>query len=366
LADLHLGWQPRHLGENCSARTRERDEFLRRAVDFAINKTNQIDAVVIAGDLFETHRPEQAVLEMTRGQLKRVEQAGVFLVTVPGNHDEITYQDSVYRQDVERWPGVLAQNPNPDVIACLEKNGEKTAFYGLAYTGGVTRTAEPLHVFPKVEAQRHIGIFHGSLDWDAGDRSLPISGEAAAQSGYDCLALGHIHRHSVRSLGTVQAVYAGAAEAKGFNDSGTGHMTVLNMGERLQVETIDAACRPCQNRVLDISRCDGPEDVSRLLMAMADQQAMVRVVLSGVAGFQPDIKRLQEVHRNLFYHLEMDSDGVFLHRELIDALAVEPTIRGYFIRRMQDCIRDAVDDEEREVHERALMRGVAALGGGVS
>ncbi len=53
--------------------------------------------VIIAGDLFETHKPEPALVEEVVAQLERLERAGVAVVTVPGNHDEITYADSVYR-----------------------------------------------------------------------------------------------------------------------------------------------------------------------------------------------------------------------------------------------------------------------------
>jgi DNA repair protein SbcD/Mre11 len=363
LADLHLGWQPRFLNELCSERARERDAFLKRAIDFALDKNNRIAVVVIAGDLFETHRPEQAVLEMSLEQLNRLEKAGIFLITVPGNHDEISYRDSVYRREGSRWPGILVQNPQADQVACLENNGEKTAFYSLAYTSGITRTAQL--DFPRSEANRHIGIFHGSLDWDAGDRSLPLSGKSLAASGYSCVLLGHIHQHSVRTLGRVQAVYAGAAEAKSYDDPGTGFLTVVNLGEKVSVDTYDALCRPCFTHVLDISNCEGPDELGYLLEEIGNPQALAKVVLSGVAPFQPDTKVLLEQYKHRFYHLEIDSDGLFLSRSLIQAMATEPTIRGYFVRKMQERLEASADEQEIIVLNRALMRGVAALGGGV-
>ncbi|WP_324667949.1 hypothetical protein [Geochorda subterranea] len=44
-------------------------------------------------------------------QFRRLEAAGVRVVTVPGNHDEITCADSVYRERASEWPGLLVQSP---------------------------------------------------------------------------------------------------------------------------------------------------------------------------------------------------------------------------------------------------------------
>ena len=105
LADLHLGWQPEFLGEKKDERARERDSLLARAADFALDAKNDINAVLIAGDLFETHRPPRPLVEMAIAQLQRLQRGGLFILTVPGNHDEITYHDSVYRAEGHRWPG---------------------------------------------------------------------------------------------------------------------------------------------------------------------------------------------------------------------------------------------------------------------
>lgn len=366
LADLHLGWQPLFLGEKAGERADERNGLLRRAAEFALDKRNRIDAVIIAGDLFETHNPQAALVDAAISALERLERAGKRVITVPGNHDEVTYHDSVYRREADRWPGILALNPHPAHIACFERDGRKTAFYGLAYTAGVTQTMPPLREFPRREADRHVGVFHGSLDWDAGDRSLPISGEAAAQSGYDCLALGHIHKHTVRRLKQVTACYAGAVEAKGFSDTGCGHFTVLDIGETVRVETADACCRPCRLHTIDLSSCERLEDALQRFRELADPRAISKVLLSGYAAFAVDAARLQEQFAHLFYHLDVESESVFLPDDLLDSLQDEPTIRGFFVRTMQERMKQAQADEEREILRRALFKGVAALRGGDS
>ena len=60
---------------------------------------------MIVGDLFETHCPEEPLVAAAVAQLRRLEQAGIPVVTVPGNHDEITYPNSVYQTRRDDWPG---------------------------------------------------------------------------------------------------------------------------------------------------------------------------------------------------------------------------------------------------------------------
>ncbi|MBS4032410.1 MAG: DNA repair exonuclease [Clostridiales bacterium] len=364
LADLHLGWQPEFLGEKKEERTRERDNFLRRAVDFALDSRNRIHVVLIAGDLFEVHNPSRPLVEMALSQLQRLVKNNIFLLTVPGNHDEITYHDSVYRAEAHRWPGYLATSPMPREIARLELDGKTTSFYGMAYTGGLTKTSPPLETFPKEEADRHVAVLHGSLDWDTGDRSMPISSAAVAGSGYDCLAMGHIHRFSTRFLGKTTACYAGAVEAKTFHDPGTGMFTVLSLGESVNVERVDAACRLYQTKELDLNLCDTFEDVARTIAQWADPQLILRIVLKGQVNYRVDPAALQEANAHLFYHLQVDSEGVYLDLDSLASLAGEPTIRGYFTKRLLARLEGEEDDTEIDMIKKALTRGIAALRGG--
>src|SRR5690606_6029463 len=60
LADLHLGYEPPWSGI-AKARRKERDGRLAKAVAWALQ--NDIDLVLIAGDLFETHRPPAELVD---------------------------------------------------------------------------------------------------------------------------------------------------------------------------------------------------------------------------------------------------------------------------------------------------------------
>lgn len=332
-------------------------------MDLALDQRQGISLVVIAGDLFETHRPEPDLVEEVIRQLQRLTSGGVQVVTVPGNHDEITYHDSVYRREAARWPGLLVTPPMPALVSTLAINGTKVNVFALSYTGGITRTNPPLADFPAAQDNGiNLAIFHGSLDWEAGDRSLPLSGPGLARAGYDYVALGHIHRAGERRLGKSLAAYAGAVAGKGFFDPGEGSWTVANIAAgSVRLERIAAPVRPWRLEKVDVSGWDSLEEGEAALASLADGQALVQVHLTGTTSFPLDSGVLQARLANRFHYLELLDETTGLDQSLWQQWSQEPTIRGLFIRRLQEKLAGAVDDQEVQILRRALFRGVMAL-----
>lgn len=364
LADLHLGWEPRFMpADRAAERRRRRDSLLRRAVDFALDPENRVGLVVIAGDLFETHRPEPDLVASVLAELRRLERAGVPVVTVPGNHDEITYPDSVYRRYAGEWPGVLVRNPLPAHVVALRVGDVPVHLYSLAYTGGLTPTRPPLADFPRLdEAGFHLAVFHGTLGEWGGDRSLPLDREALARAGYDYVALGHIHQHLEERLGNTPAVYCGAVEGKGFDDPGVGCWTLVEVdGGRARVIRQPVPVQPIRVRRLDAGAFDDPDAVAAAVAELADPDLILRVELTGAPAFEVDGQRLAAALADRFFHLEIEDRTETVAPELLDRWAAEPTILGLFVRRMRARMEAAGDERERRVAARALRMGIHAL-----
>lgn len=369
LADLHLGWQPRLPGTAGVLWQKERDQLLKRAVDFALSPSNGVHLVVIAGDLFESHRPDQYFVRNVIAELQRLTAAGIGVVTVPGNHDEITYHDSVYRRYAADWPGVLVTNPMPEHVATLELDGLPVHFYSLAYTGGLTRTTPPIDAFPRAtDPGIHIGVFHGSLDWDAGDRSLPIRSEALAQAGYQYVALGHIHQHQMRRVQQTTIVYAGAVEGKGFFDPGVGHWTVAEIdpvARETKVHKIPVPVKPIRTETLDVGRLGSAEELHDAIKLMVHQDLMLQIRLTGSPSWPVDVDEVADRFGSLFFHLDIADDTEFYSGHHLDAYVHEMSVRGEFVRRMRARLQSAADPDEKRIVERALRVGLTALDKGV-
>lgn len=366
LADLHLGWEPSGWPTTQAAtRAERRDGLLARVVDVALEE--RPDIVVIAGDLFETFDPQARLVEDVLRQLRRLESAGILTVTLPGNHDEITYAASVYRARSAHWPGVLVTRPMPGPIASLRVAGEDVHLYGLAYTGGVTPANEPLRDFPRSqEPGMHLATFHGTLGLPAhGERSLPLDEQALAAAGYHYVALGHIHRPGSRSLPGGPAVYPGCIEGKGFDDPGVPFLTFVSWdGTRARVDQSPFAIQPIRNHELDLTLIDGPEDIDDAIAALADADAIQLVRLTGASRLpELDVGALAARHASSFFHLVVDDSSVAVAPDLVRRWAAEPTIRGAFVARMQARLQAAKGEAERADVERALRFGIGALQG---
>ena len=365
LADLHLGWAPQDWGGREAERRQERDGILKKAVDLALDPAAQIQLVLIAGDLFESHRPPTDLVVDVMAELDRLVRAGLQVVTVPGNHDEITYHDSVYRKYGRDWPGLLVTNPRPERIGVLTLSGTPCYLYSLAYTGGLTGGTELLRDFPRgTEDGLHVAIFHGSLDWMAGERSLPLSAQGLADAGYDYVALGHIHQHQLKTVGNTLLVYPGMVEGKNLSDPGTGFFTVVELGTGLpRIDKIPATVRPYRQVTLDVTGMNAAQ-LGGELKKIADPEAVVDFRFTGVLSFLPDWPLLTEQLKRQYYYCEVRDETAFLDSALLKAWADEPTLRGAFLQRMLKRMEAAATPEEQRRNYLAMAKGIAALQGG--
>lgn len=374
LADLHLGWTPKGLPRELAYEVRrERDALLGQAIDLAI--AERVDLVVVAGDLFESYRPDSALVASTLRELERAREAGIELLTLPGNHDELTYANSVYRLEAARWPGVLVTRPDPGPVASLNLAGARVEVAGLAYVGGVTPVEAPLRAFPHQRGDLTLAVFHGTLvppsvrpgDLFGSGRSLPIDQRALEQAGFDYVALGHIHVPAEHRLGAEGlALYPGCVGGKGPRDVGSDSWTLVELSPgRVRVERRPATLAPVVSRDLDVTPYDDADALAGAIRAELSEQSWARVRLQGSIAFELDVEALGEELRPAARHLELVDATQSVAPALLERWAAQPTVRGAFVRRMQARLQarleDAPDEATRTLLQRALRIGLSAL-----
>lgn len=164
-----------------------------------------VDAVLIAGDLFDSHRVPDSVISYVFDSLADLARPVVLL---PGNHDTLLTSDSL---------PVLTLPDNVRMIR--EHKGELVTIpeLHLAVWGRpVYDHAPDFHPLagfhPRPDGLWYVAIAHGLLmDGTTGlSRSSPIQPEELAAADCDYIALGHVHRFRDVTRGATPAFYSGA------------------------------------------------------------------------------------------------------------------------------------------------------------
>lgn len=217
-ADVHLGELPNAWS---SAAPDADERAFARVVDTVLAES--ADALLIAGDLFDSNRVPEPAIQFAAAQLSRLSCP---VVLIPGNHD--CYDgSSIYRRFDFRGIG-------PHLHPLYAEEGEIVTFERLGLTvwgKGLVDHApanRPMAGVPGRDGERRaaghwlVGLAHGHFVEDRRElRSSLITPDEIAGSGLDYLALGHVHVFRDVSQGEVRACYPGAPRISYAPDVGS-------------------------------------------------------------------------------------------------------------------------------------------------
>lgn len=383
LADLHLGAAAdSNLPESLAQKLREcRDGFPDRLAEHLARPDCPIGLVLVVGDLLDRHDPPEELETRIRRAFAAFAQT-VPVITVPGNHDELSYRDCPYRRG--DWPGVVVRNATPEVVwhGPIGTDGYLVVV-AAAYEAGKARPGTELR-FPPVEElrasrafpdhARFLAAVHGTVtDYFServveGERCFRVSHRQVAEAGYDYLALGHIHRPRSWRAGNCHAVYPGPIVGPLASDPGSGTWVCVQVtAPSLIPETSPPPPTVIPTRWNVIGEDLAPEeDVPAVL------QRITRRITA--AGDSPTVVRLQgrTLHSELCSELRrrLADAGLFavITADALEAmpavdpdqLAREESLTGCFVRQWRAWVE--AEKPAEALAKAALLEGLHALG----
>jgi DNA repair exonuclease SbcCD nuclease subunit len=196
---------------------------------------NRADLLLIVGDLFDSNRISVEALDFAMNQIARAQMP---VVMIPGNHDAHD-ERSIY---AAVSPASLPRN----LHLILDPEGVSLEFPELAaHVWGralVEHSPEyrPLSGLPEpLPHAWNIGLAHGFFTESETNRSSPITPAEIEASGFDYIALGHIHVFGDVSQGRTRAFYCGTP-APLYASSEAGWVLQINCvpGESVRVERL--------------------------------------------------------------------------------------------------------------------------------
>lgn len=324
-----------------------------------------VPLVLIAGDLFDVHDPEPALVAMVTGWLSRLAERNVRVAIIPGNHDSYWYERSVYRD--HHFPSnthVFCEAACTTPVT-VQVNGAEVHLYGIAHDH--TRERQPLPSLRRRSAEGiHIGLLHATVDpspsFAVADRYLPVTSGELEATGLDFIALGHIHRFQI--FNKPRAGYAsqpGSPEPLALDETGPRGVNLVTIDDGgIHIDRLPIGVRTASRERID---CSGMKvgDVVGRLRQLADPNFILEAILVGTPDESVDAEQVQRELEGGFCYLSVIDRTDVVDSAFVRAIEHEQTIRGRFVRSLRERATAAQTDEERQVIDLALKRGLLAL-----
>lgn len=361
-ADVHLGARFQFLGRRGREQREQLRETFSRVVDITLN--SGVDALLVAGDLFDSPYPSRGILEEVVYQLGRLDAEGIWAFIVPGTHDRLEPGGAYDRVDGASMAHVHVFRS--EEMAPFLVEGLDLVVYGMA-TGREGRDAMAGFRAGE-EARWRVGMLHASVVVPGlveRDSAL-VTRESIAASGLHYLALGHWHSCSDQSQGEVTAFYPGSPERleMGSGDKGVALLVELEEGIPPRVKPIPVGRRRFLDLEVDAAELGGPGGLYSLLREMADGDLALRVKVARAWGGEwltTDWENVVDDLEGRFFQLEVEVSGARSGGFRVEDYP-ENTVTGRFLRLAREEMA-GMEGEELLVAEEAVRLGLAQLTG---
>ncbi len=367
VADVHLGASFASFGPIAD----ERAEAVLRAFRALpeIAREHDVHAVLLAGDLFDSPRPDERVAAEARETIRRLLEIVPAVFLVPGNHDPLVLPGSPYA-DLPEAAHVFGQ-PDFGEPVSVETDAGRLNVYGLAYD--VAHSPDPLAGFVRVDRDGvHVVLLHGAVrdapHWSGGD-SLRLTHPELENLDVDYIALGDYHRfrppEEFSPDGSVPACYAGSLAGLDHTETGPKGVVLaeLTPGAPPRTRLLHSAVPSLQALPeVDVSACaDDMETVERVADLVSSESLPV-VTLTGQTEYAVDPGRVEAELSARFSFARVRDRTLYYDSARLGELARHDDVVGHLARLGLDRIRNAADDNEVRLRERALRKALRAMG----
>ncbi len=334
LADVHLDTLFVGRSEELRRRLREASrEALSRGL--ALARERGLDAVLLAGDLFDSERLSLATERFLTGEFEAMEAAGIPVFHAAGNHDP---SGGGGRVGAFRWPeGVHRfRGPEPETVAVRRGDRVVGTVTGAGHEGphehrDLSRAFRP----PQDRAAPAVALLHTQVGGASGDvahdRYAPSELPFLREAGFDYWALGHIHlRQELSSLPGIH--FPGNTQGRSPRETGAKGGLVVELPGRGVAPTVEfVPLAPIRWELLSVGGLADARGVQTLVDAVERQWNEVRSGDAGLPGtgwiVRLELEGPSPLHRLLRDPVELEALGEEVAAR-IGALEVEVRARG--------------------------------------
>lgn len=313
LSDLHLG-----KVVNGFSMLEDQAHALKQVVAYAVQA--QVDAVVIAGDVYDRSVPPSDAVQLLDSCLSKLIEQGIRVLMIAGNHDSAS-RLSFAGDILERQGLVIAGSANSPLkkVAFRDRYGEVTFFLLPFLRAENTQQAVDELLAKEVvdPAKRSVCVAHlfvtaGGLEPERSDSEnwLQVGGldnvDASSFAVFDYTALGHIHRPQKMGQGNV--FYGGSLLKYSFSEvHQKKQIPVVELKEKGQMEIQWFQLEPLHDMRKIRGRLE--ELLREDVIALADPEDYLCVELTNEEELIDPMGQLRSVYPNVMQLILMKNQN---------------------------------------------------------
>ena len=344
-ADLHIDSKMNtHLSpEQAKQRKNELLQTFERMLDYA--ETNDVSAVIIAGDLFDSNHISARARNAVRSLIE--EHKGIEFYYLRGNHDV----DSAFDKQ-EEMPDNLHLFSDVWTKYVLGDTDKRIVLSGVELTKENSDRIYSTLVLDSGDF--NIVTLHGQeSEKKAKDKTEVIGVRELRGRSIDYLALGHVHMYKKEQLDSRGTYcYPGCLEGRGFDECGEHGFVLLDIDEKsgeYSCDFIPIAYRTIYECEVDISGLDNTREIENKIKDSLEEYnyadtSLVKMVLVGEVDVEceKDTEFLKNRFKDDYYYFKLVDKTSF--KIDMESLAMDMSLKGEFIRTVNS---EKLSEEEK-------------------
>ena len=328
----------------------------------ATDKDRNIDAVVIAGDLFDRPDPDREDWDLVRSGIERLAEMETPVILLPGVYDGIFFPESIYHRDTVPRGLSIVTGSEPEVFSFVL--GEQTlSFCSVAPYPGNDRP----ELIPSAEKGSgiRVGLYHGQGETDPGCPGwLPeIDPGLLGEDKLDLIVLGGPHNFREDQWGSTPVVSPGTPVGLRPGEWEDRVWVIAEMVEgRTRIQCEKRKVGVIRDLHIDLEKKsfkDEKELRAFLHEEYGEGTGMIDLDLSGeVEGIWSD-RILEKELSTLPFPVRITNRTILaLDRGTVSELQSQDTVEARFARELQSRISDVADPAKEKILDGAMRRGL--------
>ena len=351
-ADVHIGMEFALNRLRSKQRKAEILQSFLRVIDYC--RDEEVDILLIAGDLFDSEKVEAAVVEQIKEAFAGIPGTDIYIA--PGNHDP--YLKNSYYNKFNWNENVKIFNSEIKKIELPEAD-----IYGFGFDDFYCNNSNIENIEIENKEKINILITHATLD--AGNNVEKnyniLSSKKLKEKNFDYIALGHIHKLDFNTEEQQRIVYPGSTVSLGFDESGKHGMIVGELEkENINLTFVQLDEEQFVKENIDVTNIFSKEELIENINELEiKEDEYVELLLIGNRNFEIDKYTILKYIDNQRIIKIKDQTEIAYD---LEKLSNTTTLKGLFVKKMLEKSQNKnISKDEKNIIEKAIEIGLEAL-----